>query len=54
METTITIRTGKGKRSTKKELDKTVVEVVNIAEKIKGEWVECKRYKDGSSITILS
>lgn len=52
MKTIITIKTGKGGNSTEREIDKTVDEVVKIAEGIKGEWKGCRCMCDGTSLVV--
>jgi len=52
MKIVITAKTGKGDNSTEKEIDRTVDEVVKVGELIKGEWVSCKLYPDGTSLII--
>ena len=57
MKIIITVKTGKGLNSTKKEIDKTVDAVLSIGEminkKFKGVWEgHCKIHPDGTSLII--
>ena len=57
MKIIVTVKTGKGLNSTKKEIDKTVDIVLMIGEminkKLKGvENGRCKIYPDGTRITL--
>ena len=52
MKIIITVKTGKGDKSTEKEIDSTVDELMNIALKMKGNIIGGRCYCDGTSIII--
>ena len=54
MKIIITAKTGKGEKSTEREIDKTVDMVVNLANTIKGKpkFIRPIFYPDGTSIII--
>jgi len=52
MKTIITIKTGKGNKSTEREIDSTVDEVMRIALKIKGDVIGGRCYCDGTSLIL--
>ncbi len=53
MKIIINVQTGRGKKSTTKEINKTVDIIEKISEfvesKLKGKMKEVKRYRDGTS-----
>ena len=53
MKLTINVQTGKGNRSTRRDVDKSVDLIENICEymelKLKGRMKEVKCYRDGTS-----
>ena len=57
MKILITVKTGKGSKSTRKEIDKTVDVLIDTAQilqkKLKGfKEGRCKIYPDGTSMTL--
>jgi hypothetical protein len=52
MKTIITIKTGKGNKSTEREIDSTVDEVMKIALKLKGDVIGGRCYCDGTQIVL--
>mgnify|MGYP001571141137 CR=1 FL=1 len=57
MKILITVKTGKGSKSTRKEIDKTVDVLIDTAQilqkKLKGfKEGKCKIYQDGTSMTL--
>jgi len=52
MKIIITAKTGKGKKSNSKEVDRTVDEVMKIANKTKGKIVGKRCLIDGTSLVL--
>ena len=52
MRLIITAKTGEGKSSAEKEIDKTVDIVTKIGNKIKGEWMGCRCMYNGTSLIL--
>lgn len=52
MEIEVIVKTEKGNKSTEKEIDSTVDEVMKIALKLKGDVIGGRCYCDGTSIIL--
>ena len=52
MEIEVIVRTGKGRKSNEKEIDKTVDEVMRIGLRLKGKIVGGDVFEDGTSLVL--
>jgi len=52
MKLIITAKTEKGDKSSEKEIDRTVDEIMNLVLNIKGKIIGGRCYQDGSSVII--
>ena len=52
MKIAITLKTGKGEKSTEKEIDRTVDEVMKISSKINGKIIGERCFCDGTQLVL--